>query len=328
MKKQITTFCCVGKNYSPFSDVPSHPSLAEIGFVPSKSLWAASTIVTRSAALARKASRFLPFKRFISWTNEPRYDSETRARISGALRQTINVFNVFTGNVFWHNLHFLGSYHFLERNSLGLSRSKLDPDRLIPLESAFATKKLALAVYEHQRAEDCEYLVDGRNIDLRDKRQEIALAGYAARRCNIVGRGWNGAAMEESGFAGSDAQPWWTRKLTLLGGYRFSLAFENTVAPYYVTEKIWHAIHAGCVPVYWGTGSTISELFPDGSYVDASQFDSEASLWHYLQTMTYGEFGARLRTCIASYNRGIEERRLAGYPYLTEVVSRLQSRIQ
>lgn len=47
----------------------------------------------------------------------------------------------------------------------------------------------------------------------------------------------------------------YTEKIRLLRDYRFNICPENTNAPGYVTEKIWHAHAAGCIPVYWGSGN-------------------------------------------------------------------------
>ncbi len=37
--------------------------------------------------------------------------------------------------------------------------------------------------------------------------------------------------------------------------YKFNICPENSNAPGYVTEKIFHALEAGCVPIYWGSGN-------------------------------------------------------------------------
>ncbi|MEM6770055.1 MAG: glycosyltransferase family 10 [Bacteroidota bacterium] len=49
--------------------------------------------------------------------------------------------------------------------------------------------------------------------------------------------------------------PGYVHKLALLHKYKFNLCPENTDAPGYVTEKLWHAIAAGCIPIYWGAGN-------------------------------------------------------------------------
>ncbi|NBU75048.1 MAG: hypothetical protein EBS30_07495, partial [Planctomycetes bacterium] len=38
--------------------------------------------------------------------------------------------------------------------------------------------------------------------------------------------------------------------------HKFTLSFENSQAPGYLTEKLLHAKMAGCVPLYWGTIDT------------------------------------------------------------------------
>ena len=50
-------------------------------------------------------------------------------------------------------------------------------------------------------------------------------------------------------------------KLALLGGYAFCLVLENSIAADYVTEKLFHAFAAGCVPVYYGTRD-VSKVLP------------------------------------------------------------------
>ena len=40
-------------------------------------------------------------------------------------------------------------------------------------------------------------------------------------------------------------------KMDVFRRYRFCIAMENTVAHDYVTEKLWDAFAAGCVPIYY-----------------------------------------------------------------------------
>ncbi len=56
------------------------------------------------------------------------------------------------------------------------------------------------------------------------------------------------------GEAGSPAGPMWTDKLRYLRQYPFNICPENSDCPGYVTEKIFHAIASGCIPLYWGGG--------------------------------------------------------------------------
>lgn len=49
--------------------------------------------------------------------------------------------------------------------------------------------------------------------------------------------------------------------------YKFCVAMENSVRQDYVTEKIWDALGAGCIPVYLGF-SNARDFVPDpDSYI-------------------------------------------------------------
>ncbi|XP_043227188.1 alpha-(1,3)-fucosyltransferase C-like, partial [Amphibalanus amphitrite] len=54
--------------------------------------------------------------------------------------------------------------------------------------------------------------------------------------------------------------------------YKFYLAFENTLCPDYVTEKFFRTLALGTVPVVFG-GAQYSSLAPEGSYIDALQYE-------------------------------------------------------
>lgn len=70
-------------------------------------------------------------------------------------------------------------------------------------------------------------------------------------------------------------------KRRILAGYPFCLAFENSIAPDYVTEKVFDALSAGSIPVYLGAPN-IAEFVPPGSYIDAAIYPSARELGAYL----------------------------------------------
>ena len=70
-------------------------------------------------------------------------------------------------------------------------------------------------------------------------------------------------------------------KIETVGRYRFCLALENSIAPDYVTEKIFDALLAGTVPVYLGAPN-VGDFVPSNSYIDATSFASPAELAAYL----------------------------------------------
>lgn len=62
------------------------------------------------------------------------------------------------------------------------------------------------------------------------------------------------------------------QKLKVLSEYKFSLCYENSSYPGYVTEKLLHAKVAGTVPIYWGNQTFAMDFNPkccvffDGDY--------------------------------------------------------------
>jgi hypothetical protein len=71
-------------------------------------------------------------------------------------------------------------------------------------------------------------------------------------------------------------------RVALYQGYKFALAFENSVATDYVTERIFDALRAGAVPVYRGCPE-VADLLPSPScYIDASRFSSATELGAHL----------------------------------------------
>ncbi|MHA1189627.1 MAG: glycosyltransferase family 10 domain-containing protein [Alphaproteobacteria bacterium] len=61
-------------------------------------------------------------------------------------------------------------------------------------------------------------------------------------------------------------------KRQIISAYKFCLAFENSIAPDYVTEKFFDPLRAGTVPVYRGAPN-IDDFAPgDHAFIDASKF--------------------------------------------------------
>lgn len=314
------SYCNFRSNYSPFADSSQNSALASLGFRQTD-FHRADLIFCRTLKHARWVARLFPRKQAIVWTHEPGFDTTADLRAHAWPGRPVLVCNVFTGHVFWHNLHFLGSYHYNSGVDLGLDLTPLDLVCASP--SSFKHRQRALAAFARKKA-GIQRLPDGQATDLNTIRQEIALSGHRQGLCDIIGSGWDGLAMEASGWEAQKGEPWWTRKLSFLANYRFSIAIENTATPYYVTEKIWHAVKAGALPIYWSKNSTIYETFPSESFVDASEFSEFDELWAYLASMGSTEWCERMRRCAEAYNRAVQQRRLDGSP-LTEVIRRFIS---
>ncbi|RLN14501.1 hypothetical protein BBJ28_00021110 [Nothophytophthora sp. Chile5] len=55
--------------------------------------------------------------------------------------------------------------------------------------------------------------------------------------------------------------------------YKFVIAFENSPAAGYVTEKLVNAFLAGSIPIYMGNSTTVSQLFNTESFIDCGRFE-------------------------------------------------------
>ena len=63
--------------------------------------------------------------------------------------------------------------------------------------------------------------------------------------------------------------------------YKFCIAFENTVYPGYVTEKICDAYKSRCIPIYWGTKDVTKDFNPK-TFINANDFTNFDELIEYI----------------------------------------------
>lgn len=71
-------------------------------------------------------------------------------------------------------------------------------------------------------------------------------------------------------------------KIDTIRRYKFTMAFENSITPDYVTEKFFQPLVAGSVPVYRGAPN-IEQFAPgDNCFIDARQFPNPRDLAKYL----------------------------------------------
>ena len=88
-----------------------------------------------------------------------------------------------------------------------------------------------------------------------------------------------GACLRNRTMADDDGQ---AAKLATIARYRFTLAFENSIARDYVTEKFYDALIAGSVPVVLGAPN-VGEFAPaDRCFVDVADFAGPADLAAFL----------------------------------------------
>ena len=65
-------------------------------------------------------------------------------------------------------------------------------------------------------------------------------------------------------------------------GYKFLIAFENSIFPEYVTEKIWHAYLSQTIPIYYGTSDVYDQVPGANTFIDARKFDGPQQLAEYI----------------------------------------------
>jgi alpha(1,3/1,4) fucosyltransferase len=73
---------------------------------------------------------------------------------------------------------------------------------------------------------------------------------------------------------GADAQ---IHKLKFMMSRKFNLCYENSSYPGYVTEKLFHALYSGSVPIYWGS-PTVELDFNPKAFVSRHNYDTIESM--------------------------------------------------
>ena len=132
-------------------------------------------------------------------------------------------------------------------------------------------KQVVLSPFEQQR-DICMMISSPYN---RSGRQEYLKKLMEQVEIDSYGRLFNNCQLKnDSGHAS---------KMTLYSGYKFVIAFENSCAEDYVTEKFFDPLLVGAVPIYFGA-LNIEEFAPgDNCYVDVRKFDSPEKLAVHLK---------------------------------------------
>lgn len=82
-------------------------------------------------------------------------------------------------------------------------------------------------------------------------------------------------------------------KMDGLLSYRYSIAIENTTAPYYFTEKITDCFLAYTIPVYYGC-KNIGKFFPEKSFIQVDIQEPLKAIEKVKQVMEYDDWHVRL----------------------------------
>ncbi|EGC31093.1 hypothetical protein DICPUDRAFT_157080 [Dictyostelium purpureum] len=104
-------------------------------------------------------------------------------------------------------------------------------------------------------------------------------------------------------------------KQSLMGKYKFYLAFENSNCIDYTTEKPLHALKSGSVPIIMAHPQT-QKYLPEGSYIYAGDFSSAKELSDYLIYLDQND-DEYLKYFHWRFNQVVIEKwiNINGYPY-------------
>lgn len=129
-----------------------------------------------------------------------------------------------------------------------------------------------------------------RRLQLHDARIDLLQVLGLRGKVEVYGRGWNDTSNMppvqaakidsiHSSFLGACED-----KHELLSQYKFTIAYENTAYPGYVTEKVIDAIVSASIPVYLGAPD-ITEQLPAEAFIDARAFASPMAISAYMEQL-------------------------------------------
>ena len=85
------------------------------------------------------------------------------------------------------------------------------------------------------------------------------------------------------------------RKIRTYSRYRFCIAAENSIEADWITEKLFHAFAAGCLPIYLGAPNVAMVLPAADAIVNVADFDSVPLLAEHLLRLASDEAALRRR---------------------------------
>lgn len=95
------------------------------------------------------------------------------------------------------------------------------------------------------------------------------------------------------------------QKIETASQAKFMFAFENARHSGYISEKIFDAMKAGTIPIYFGAPN-ITEYVPTTCFIDYTQFSTPEELYLYLKNMpesTYLEYKKNIRQFIQNFEK-------------------------
>jgi hypothetical protein len=180
-------------------------------------------------------------------------------------------------------------------NWFGADNERLVNPRIVPLEKCIKSH----AVRPSDRTNFCAFIVTNPSNPVRNAAFEtISGIGHV----DSAGRYKNNCG--DAIFAGLGGGGGEEKKLAFLENYRYNITYENSYGEGYVTEKLFHAKAAGCIPIYWGDSEAVKRDFDSNGFIDAKALSDE-------------ELVARIKW-LESPEGAVERNRIAQTPMFSE----------
>ena len=88
-------------------------------------------------------------------------------------------------------------------------------------------------------------------------------------------------------------------KLQVLSQYKYQICYENSNGVKgYISEKIFDAFFAGCIPVYWGC-EDVKDYIPEGCFLDKRDYHSYDTLYEKMHSIDEEEYNAYMERIAA-----------------------------
>jgi len=172
----------------------------------------------------------------------------------------------------------------LEINWFGANPDKIVNPRPIALADCLTVNKAMLA----KKKKFCAFVAtnpcnQNRNATFHILNQWRPVDSGGRLFCNIPG------GPIPAGLGGGGGE---LAKVEFYKDYKYVITFENSSAPGYTTEKIFHAKVAGCIPIYWGDPFVDRDFNGDG-FINANQVATANDLINLVKSVEDDEERAK-----------------------------------
>ncbi len=145
-------------------------------------------------------------------------------------------------------------------------------------EISFGQKKLCTLIASDKSSVHPQELYSQRKAIIQFFEQQ-----YTRNDFEFYGNGWN--AQTYKNYKGSIVC-----KLNVLKNYKFCICYENMKnTSGYITEKIFDALIAGCIPIYWGARN-ITAYIPENCLILRERFVTDQELYTFIKNMSWQDY--------------------------------------